>query len=268
MNTMHVEDFVVLGRTVPEDSRKYGQKVCMAGYSAENNQFLRVYPLLVPVGGDADSNGFRARHRYVLDLQRNPQDTRSESWRVSDEKQPTQTPWKLAPETKKNTLLEWLDKRVVPSIRALNDCKMSIGVIRVSSGNWRGVMVPRGAPEKSESVVSLFDDLDDQAHFSHQVRLIAKVEYAPYIHFSDAEGSHELQIREWGAYMLLAKDEYADKPEALWGASGYRSTKDLYLVIGNMMNHRKNWLVIKTFEADEQDYSPSLLDGVADDQDE
>ena len=62
---MHVEDLIVLGRTVPEESRKYGQKVCMAGYSAENNQFLRVYPLLVPVGGDADSNGFRARHRYV-----------------------------------------------------------------------------------------------------------------------------------------------------------------------------------------------------------
>ena len=265
MNTIHIEDFVVLGRTVPEDSRKYGQKVCMAGYSAENNQFLRVYPLLVPVESDADSNGFRARHRYVLDLQRNPQDTRSESWRVSDEKQPTQTPWKLAPETKKSTLLKWLDKRVIPSIRALNDCKMSIGVIRVSSGNWRGVMVPREATEKSESVASLFDDLDDQAHFSHQVRLIARVKYAPHIHFSDAEGPHELQIREWGAYMLLAKDEYADKPEALWGASGYRSTKDLYLVIGNMMNHRKNWLVIKTFEADEQDPSPGLFDG---DQDE
>ena len=263
---MHIEDFVVLGRTVPEDSRKYGQKVCMAGYSAENNQLLRVYPLLVPVGGGADSNGFRARHKYSLDLQRNSKDTRTESWRVANEKQPTTTPWKLAAETKKKTVLEWLDKRVVPSIRALNECKISIGVIRVATGSWQGAMVPREAPETSDSVSSLFDDLDDQAVLSHQERLISKIRYAPYIHFADAEGEHRLQIREWGAYMLLAQDKYADKPDSLWGASGYRSTKDLYLVIGNMMNHRNNWLVIKTFEADEIDTSPTLFDPVDDDQ--
>lgn len=64
MNTMHVEDFVVLGRTVPEESKKYGQRICMAGYSLENNQFLRIYPLFVPVGENADTNGFRARYAY------------------------------------------------------------------------------------------------------------------------------------------------------------------------------------------------------------
>ena len=261
MNTMRVEDFVVLGRTVPEDSRKYGQKVCMAGYSAENNQFLRVYPLLVPICGDADSNGFRARHKYCVELQRNPQDSRTESWRVADEKAPTSTPWRQAVEVTKTAVLGWLEKRAVPSVRTLNECKMSIGVLRVSAGGWNGVMIPRASPEDSESVRHLFEDLDDQAHYTGQERLISKVKHAPYIHFSDAEGEHKLQIREWGAYMLLAKDEYADKPEALWGAPGYRSTKDLYLVVGNMMNHRKNWLVIKTFEADEQDLSPGLFDG-------
>ena len=266
MNTMRVEDFVVLGRTVPEDSRKYGQKVCMAGYSAENNQFLRVYPLLVPIGSNADSNGFRARHKYCLELQRNPKDSRTESWRVADENAPTSTPWHQAIETKKLAVLDWLKKRTVPTIRTLNECKMSIGVMRVSAGEWSGVMLPRGSQEEKDSVQSLFDDLDDQAHYTGQERLISKVKHAPYIHFSDAEGKHKFQIREWGAYMLLAKDEYADKPEALWGASGYRATKDLYLVIGNMMNHRKNWLVIKTFEADDAENSPSLLDGIEDDQ--
>ncbi len=265
---MHIEDFVVLGRTVPEDSRKYGQKVCMAGYSAENNQFLRVYPLLVPIGSNADCNGFRARHKYCLELQRNPKDSRAESWRVADEKMPTSTPWLQAVEAKKIDVLKWLKKRTVPTIRTLNECKMSIGVVRVSAGEWSGVMLPRGSKEDHESVQSLFDDLDDQAQYTGQEGLISKVKHAPYLHFSDSEGKHKLQIREWGAYLLLGQEKYADDPDALFGAPGYRRGKDLYLVIGNMMNHRKNWLVIKTFEADEQDHSPSLLDGVVDDQDE
>ncbi len=141
---------------------------------------------------------------------------------------------------------------------------MSIGVMRVAAGDWQGVMIPREASETTYSVSSLFDDLDDQAQLLQQGRLISNIRYAPYIHFADAEGEHKLQIREWGAYMLLAQDKYKDKPEALWGAGGYRSNKNLYLVIGNMLNHRKNWLVIKTFEADEPE--PSLLDGIEDDQ--
>ncbi len=79
MNTLHVEDFVVLGRTVPEDSKRYGKKICMAGYSPDLNQFLRVYPLMLPIGDSADSNDFKARHAYSLDLRRNDQDNGIES---------------------------------------------------------------------------------------------------------------------------------------------------------------------------------------------
>ena len=98
--------------------------------------------------------------------------------------------------------------------------------------------------------------------------LISKVKFAPYIHFADGCAEHKLLVREWGAYLLLAKDEYVDRPQMLWGASGYRTGRDLYLVIGNMMNHRKNWLIIKTFEVDPPDTSPSLLDGIEDGQSE
>ena len=268
MNTMRVEDFVVLGRTVPEDSRKYGQKVCMAGYSPSNNQFLRVYPLLVPVGKSHNANGFRARHTYVLDLKRNPSDSRTESWRVSEEQKPTTTVWETAKEIQPDKLRAWLEKRIVPSIRSLDDCRMSIGVLRVAAGRWQGVTVPRESQIDSEPHRTLFDDLDDQAQLSGDANLISKVKFAPYIHFADGCGDHKLQVREWGAYLLLAKDEYVDRPQMLWGASGYRTGRDLYLVIGNMMNHRKNWLIIKTFEVDAPDTSPSLLDGIEDGQSE
>ena len=132
---MRVEDFVILGRTVPEDSKKYGKKVCMAGYSAENNQLLRVYPLLLPVGPDAGTNPFVARHRYAVDLRRNADDTRQESWRVVDERDPTMTPAGAAAEVKKHEVMKWLESRAVPSVKCLNDCKLSLGVLSVKAAS-------------------------------------------------------------------------------------------------------------------------------------
>lgn len=266
MNTMHVEDFVVLGRTVPEDSRKYGQRVCMAGFSPTNNQFLRVYPLMVPVGESHDSNDFRARHTYALDLIRNPSDSRTESWRVADETKPTSTPWTQAVEWKSTKIHEWLEKRVVPSIRSLDDCRMSIGVLRVAAHEWEGVTVARESRLEPEPDRTIFDELDDQAESSDSVNPISKVRFAPYIHFSDACGPHKLQIREWGAYLFLSRDEYVDRPQMLWDAPGYRTGRDLYVVIGNMANHRSNWLVIKTFEIERPDTSPGLFDAAYDNQ--
>lgn len=252
---MHIDDFVVLGRTVPEESKRYGQRICMAGYSPENNQFLRVYPLMVPVGENADTNGFRARCTYSMDLQRNPNDSRSESWRLVDEKQPTGTKWDGAIECPKQKLVELLKKRVVPSIRALNDCKLSLGVVQVEPNEWDGFTIPRDVDGPDESHRTLFEDLEEQGIDPNAVK------FAPYIRFRDAEGEHKLQVREWGAYRLLSNPVYADTPEALWGASGYRRGRGLLLVVGNMCNHRSNWLIIKTFELDAPQIAPSLLDG-------
>ncbi len=245
MNTMHVDDFVVLGRTVPEESKKYGKRVCMAGYSAENNQFLRVYPLRVPVGENADANGISARHSYALDLRRNPLDSRTESWRVADEQKPTTTPWDRAPEVSKKSVVDWLSKHAVRSIQLLNECRLSIGVLVVKANDWKGVVVPRAQPNQADEIHSLFDDLETQTDIDFN-----RVQFAPYIHFRDSDGEHRIQVREWGAYLLLSNPEYSNHPEVLWGAPGYRSGRDLVLVVGNMGNHRTNWLIIKTFEVD------------------
>lgn len=260
MNTMHVDDFVVLGRTVPEESKKYGKRVCMAGYSQGNNQFIRVYPLMVPVGAHWNANSFRARHSYSMDLKRNPGDNRFESWRVQDELRPTETLWDRAPEVTTPTVLNWLLGRRVDSIRTLNECRMSLGVLLLKAEDWEGLAEPRDSLGEDEEHVSLFEDLRAQ----DEPDLIAdRVKYAPYIRFRDASGEHRLQVREWGAYLLLSKPDYADSPEALWQAAGYRRGQDLVVVIGNMNNRRNNWLIIKTFERARE--SPGLFDSISPD---
>jgi hypothetical protein len=255
MNSMHLDDFVVLGRTVPEESKKYGTRICMAGYSPGVNQFLRVYPLLEPVGANKDANWFKSRHRYEMDLQRNPNDNRCESWRVLDERRPTKTPWDRAPEVKKPELLRWLRGRAVPSIAALNDCRLSLGVLVVEAGCWDGQIVQRDDKDIPEAERSLFADLEVQPDVD-----ASRVRYAPYIRFCDEGGDHRLQVREWGANILLAKPDYSDRPEALWSAAGYRQGHDLVLVVGNMCNHRNNWLIIKTFEVDKEPVGTALWD--------
>jgi len=255
MNTMRVEDFTVLGRTVPEESRKYGKRVCMAGYSPENNQLLRVYPLMVPVGDNADANGFRARFRYTMELQRNASDSRTESWRLVDEQKPTATEWSRAVETPKAKVVDWLDRHVTRSIKALNECKLSLGVIRLEQGLWDGYAVAREATGHGEEHRGLFDDLDDQQGIDANA-----VKFAPYIRFTDADGEHNLQVREWGAYRLLSNPQYADTPDSLWTANAYRKDRGKLLVVGNMCNHRSNWLIIKTFDLDPVSTTPGLFD--------
>ncbi len=267
MNTMHLEDFVALGRTVPEVSKKYGKRVCMADYSPMNNQFLRVYPLMLPVKGNSDANGFKSRHTYAVDLQRNPEDNRSESWRVVDELHPTTTPWDAAPEVSTNSVIKWLEPRAVPTIRALDECRLSIGVMLVKAGSWQGLSQPRDQVDTQPEHRSLFDDLADQVGLSGTPEFDpTRVKFAPYIVFSDAGGNHKLQLREWGAFMLLGNPTYADDPDALWNANGYKKDMDTFLVLGNMAKHRKNWLVIKTFQR-KPATTNSLFDD-ADDQDE
>jgi hypothetical protein len=254
---MHVDDFVVLGRTVPEESKTYGKRVCMAGYSPGNNQFLRVYPLMVPFGKNADANGFKARHSYALDLRRNTSDSRTESWRVADEQKPTTTPWDRAPEVSKKTVVDWLSKRAVGSIRLLNECRLSIGVVVVKADDWEGIAVPRTQPDPADEHRGLFDDLETQTDIDAN-----QVQFAPYIRFQDRDGEHRIQVREWGAYRLLSNPQYSSRPEVLWDAAGYRNGHDLVLVVGNMGNHRTNWLIIKTFEIDQQPLDDGLFAGM------
>ena len=70
---MRIDDLIILGRTVPEQSKKYGIKVCSAGYSPEMRSFIRIYPL--SVHGKPES-----REMITVDVERSKYDSRNESW--------------------------------------------------------------------------------------------------------------------------------------------------------------------------------------------
>jgi hypothetical protein len=260
MATLQLDDFTVLGRTFPEESRKYGQRICMAGYSPSMNSFMRVYPLMVPVGDNINKNGFQARHSYDMSLKRNPNDSRLESWRLADDNRPSETPWDKATELRKSDVVKWLNTKLVGSTHDLDLCKLSLGVILLEAGKWDGLLQPRDQyGNDADDAPGLFDQLDEDEELRAKSVV---VRHAAYFKYADGRNGkpRKLQIREWGAYLGLAQ-AFADKPEKLWSAPGYNQERSLLVVVGNMCHHRNVWLAIKTFQLDPPPSGPSLLDG-------
>jgi len=222
---MRIDDFICLGRTVPEASTKYGVKVCMAGYSPELRQLMRVYPLPV-------QNPIRARHSCVMELDRNPNDSRAESWKLADREAPIQVSPKPIEADRIASMMEPLTSK---SIDELNAARRSLGVLVARS--YAGSFTPRkGAVNPLQG--TLFDVVD-------QTFGAGSIDLTPYLEFDDDAGKlHRLQIREWGCYEYLRKHRH--DATGLWKALGFDGSPVL-LVVGNMNNQRTAWLVIKTF---------------------
>lgn len=220
---MIVEDFVCLGRTVPEESKKYGHKVCMAGYSFELGQFLRVYPLPV-------QNPLKANRKYVLSLCRNSSDSRFESWKLTDRIALYESKDKVY----ESDLRRIFTENVSESIAILNDRRASIGVVRPL--DMLGEFDHRA--NCGETQMDLFDHCDH--HFGADA-----INAIPYLRFMLAGKSHRLQLREWGCYEWIRKNPC--ECAKLWNNLRLKEQTDKYLLVGNMANHRNVWLVIKSF---------------------
>lgn len=114
---MIIEDFVMLGRTVPEPSKTHGTSVCSAGYSREMRQFVRVYPLRVED---------RIPRWSVVNLPvvRNKPDSRIESWKLKDCGH-----YSITGSVTKDEEFDFLKSLKSESIDQLNVDRRSLGII-------------------------------------------------------------------------------------------------------------------------------------------
>ena len=232
---MQIDDLVVLGRTVPEESHHYGLRVCLAGHSPTLGGLVRVYPVLI----DAP---FTSRHRVALMLGRNPKDSRQESYKLLDAVSSVLAV--SATEVLSTGAVAALAERDhAPSIAALNRQKRSLGFVAVHGTpqlEWR----TRDActdPRQLAFFESFTNDLTI-------AQFLTGKEYArvPYLTFHDQEGHHSLQLREWGCFEYLRKCDGTvnDLHERL----GLTTTdREWFVLVGNMTSHRTVWLIIQLF---------------------
>jgi len=228
---MKIEDFIVFGRTVPERSKKYGHSVCMAGYSKELGEMIRVYPLNI-------KSKVKARKILNLDVERNKDDTRKESWALKGRTE--RSILDTSNQAKPKQLQNILQNITYPSITELNENKLSLGVLQPNEFE----IVMKSRSEVNEHKVEAFDE------FANHFKTGADYTKIPYLKMKIGDRTHCIQMREWGIFELLRKYEKEGKStsqEDIKNALHIREDRETYFAVGNMYRFRNNWLVIKTF---------------------
>jgi len=240
---MRIDDLILFGRTAPEKSKKYGVKVCGAGYSPEMREFIRIYPIPIHCK-------ISAREMITVDVNRSKFDSRRESWALK-----TRDDKSLLCSLGKRTgdeIRSILEARI-SSIETLNKEKASLGVIKPDSfeliiKNRKGFFA---AVEKDPSQMTLFDDFEES--FKDDIAFKTANDYfkAPYIFINDSKQKY-IQLREWGLYELMRKYPHKITSDYIKRSLHLCDEKEVFFVIGNTNQHRNTWLVIKTFSFDKK----------------
>jgi hypothetical protein len=246
---MVVEDFVMLGKTVPEpyvDGRIF---VCSAGVSSELSTLMRIYPLARR----------HAPERWTVNrvqLERNPKDTRAESWKLAGDRRVGEheliniTFHRLG-EVKERERAQLLNKYVVSSIAVANERRMSLAVIHpLATPQLRFEFNPDSpvAPR-----LTLFDD-ELIKHERSQ-----RFAYIPRLEFRDTEGPHSLMLRDWGCFEFLRKYGNERRDELF---DALHLTARSSLLVGNMNHHRNAWLIISVVQGLRNAVQMDFLDEV------
>lgn len=224
-----VDDFIMLGRTEPQQTKNSGITVCSAGYSETLRSLVRIYPIDIGVSIPKFSV-------CQAKLVRNS-DIRNESFRLADEPNNLLVTGRLT-KKEQDSLKEKLFKSKSESIGALNNCRASLGILVPSriSGYW-----------KSKAALSK-ENFQLEMDIAPKDKPLFNMPEVPLLKVTNEDGSvNNLQLRDWGCsefirrYVLpgrYAKDE-------IWNALHF--DKPQMLLVGNMRHFPTSWLAISTF---------------------
>lgn len=241
---MICEDFLMLGKTVPEPNSDGRVFVCSAGYSAEMRQLLRIYPL-------ARRGAPQRWSLSAVPLERNPKDSRPESWKLAGDRhgdaherinqcfgvqRVIRSGWE-----KKEALDD--DRIWVSSIKEANERRMSLALLQPKSCPTLQFDQNSNSPDSPQ--LRLFDEGLPKAEGAKRFPFI------PRMVFDDSRGEHCLMLRDWGCYELMRKHPARtfEMDQAL------SLDADSVLLIGNMNQHRTSWLVISVLNIGVQQMS-------------
>jgi len=230
---MILEDFVMLGKTIPEANADGRVFVCSAGMSNDLRSLVRLYPL----------SRWQAPARWSISsvpVERNPRDSRRESFCLKGNRSPAQhAAINILFQGSGTVAREHRDALVDPyrvsSIREANERRLSLAII------------------EPDGVARLHFDTSENSPNSPQLSLFAKdpseerelgsrrFAYQPRLEFRDADGWHDLQLRDWGGYEFMRRHGDDRRHEL---AAAARLDAQPLLLVGNQNNARTAWLVI------------------------
>lgn len=251
---MTLDDFVMLGTTVPEPNSDGRVFVCSAGYSPTLRQLIRVYPLA----------RYGAPTRWSIStvkLERNPKDSRAESYRLAGDRRPgvhdhINRVFEVHDVASKTHRADLLKRCVVGSIAEANDHRLSLAILHADAMSLEFEHNP-ASPDSPQ--LALFDLPSSEPSGARRFPFI------PRLRFRDEHGEHRLMLRDWGAYELMRKHnnltQMSDGERRKYVGDALRLDPTCSLLVGNLNNQRTAWLVISVLRGLRA--APSLFDEMA-----
>ena len=232
---MILDQFVMLGKTVPESNSDGRQFVCTAGYDLELRQPVRIYPM-------ARGNCPARWSLSQIPVERNAKDSRSESWKIRGNRavgahdRINQVIQPVAKSVPIGTQREIVEALTVSSLREANERRLSLCVLLPAG-------LPRIDLERGE--VAEMAPTPDMFGTVPELPVAARFKWHPRLRFKDEAGySHDLMLRDWGCYELMRK--HGDQT-ALQLDEALNLVTAPPLLCGNLNRFRNSWLVISVF---------------------
>lgn len=236
-----LDDFVMLGKTVPEEAKRTERvMVCSAGYSPTLRSLVRIYPL---ARRDAPEDW----SINVVSLERNPDDSRMESFRLIGDRSPgahelINRAFRRRGVVQAAARAALFHKGVfVDSIREANERRLSLAIIKPKQMRFEFEYNPE-SPESPE--LALFE-VDERPKFGAK-----RFPYIPRLVFVDGDGTERAPMyREWGVFELMRKHDYlvgmSGAERVRYVTQAVRLDESSSLLVGNLNNQRTAWIVIK-----------------------
>jgi hypothetical protein len=234
---MILEDFVMLGTTVPEPQDDGRRFVCSAGVSAERRSLVRIYPL--------------ARHDiprrwgiYRVPVELNPKDPRVESFKVQGDRTPAaheqiNRAFVRLGEVPEGARARLLRPFFCSSIAEANDRRMSLAIVQPSRAERLELSFEHNPSSPLSPQLTLWPEPIPISMVGAR-----RFPFIPRLRFSDVRGAHDLQLRDWGCYELMRK-HLEDAPYYQAGmAKALHLSPASCLLVGNQSHRRNVWLVI------------------------
>jgi len=231
---MILDDFVMLGKTVPEANSDGRHFVCTAGYSLELKQAIRIYPM-------ARQQCPKRWSVSRIPVERNMKDSRRESWKIRGDRRPGAHDFiNGVIEPVMAAISPAMQKEIVKdlrasSLKAANDRRLSLCVVFPED-------IPRLDLEQGDAVEMA--PTPDMFGDTPALSVSTRFRWHPRLRFDDGGGKHDLMLRDWGCYELMRK--HGDEM-ALSLGEALNLTTAPPLLCGNLNRFRNSWLVISVF---------------------
>ncbi|MCT7950124.1 hypothetical protein NG798_10035 [Ancylothrix sp. C2] len=252
---MERKKVLIATKTYPSISQKYRETVCTAGILLNDNEqpveWIRIYPIRFRY---LDFDQRYPRWSIIsANIEKNDQDSRPESYRIDDTS--IQIIKKIGSDN------NWAERKqfVLPlqfsSIKEIQNQGKSLGIIKPQI--IQKYYSEKTEPEWSSDKQAILDQLD---LFEPSVDL-EKIPYKFGYQFLDGDGQkHRYSISDWEIAELYRKcrdrspaltleDKEKDGLEKVRHKLelDFLPKKDLYFIVGNLKNHRQNFMIIGLF---------------------